>query len=166
MSPRCACNQACQALLLACTPASLSRWQERKGTSPEFGLCLEPSEPHEAAWICVSHGRHPSGAVLNLQERDEAVERVLAVEVLHLLATEGAHGQVVADRLAASEVWQAYQGQRHDLFLPGGATPQVRRMVVCDGYGLHGQVAGGPHSGRCVAGSVCAGCHAVWLHDL
>ena len=68
-------------------------------------------------------------AVLGRQERDEAVERVLAVEVLHLLAAEGGHGQVVADKLAASEVWQAYQGQRHDLFLPGGATPQVRTVV-------------------------------------
>ena len=77
-------------------------------------------------------------AVLGLQERDEAVERVLAVEVLHLLAAEGAHGQVVADRLAASEVWQAYQGQRHDLFLPGGATPQVR-VVVCDGCVMMGR---------------------------
>ena len=84
-------------------------------------------------------------AVLNLQERDEAVERVLAVEVLHLLAAEGAHGQVVADKLAASEVWQAYQGQRHDLFLPGGATPQVR-TIVCDGYVMHGQSARGPQT--------------------
>ena len=92
-------------------------------------------------------------AVPRLQERDEAVERVLAVEVLHLLAAEGAHGQVVADKLAASEVWQAYQGQRHDLFLPGGATPQVR-TVVCDGHVMHGQLAGGPHSGFVGAGCV------------
>ena len=73
------------------------------------------------------------------------MERVLAVEVLHLLAAEGAHGHGVADRLAASEVWQAYQGQRHDLFLPGGATPQVG-IGVCDGHVMHGQVGRGPQT--------------------
>ena len=94
------------------------------------------------------------------------MERVLAVEVLHLLAAEGMHGQVVADRLAASEVWQAYQGQRHDLFLPGGATPQVR-TVLRDGCLMHGQTARGPQTVEGgVAACVWAGCHATWLHGL
>ena len=53
------------------------------------------------------------------------MERVLAVEVLRLLAGEGAYGSQVAAQLDASEVWAAYRDQRHDLFLPAGATAQV-----------------------------------------
>ena len=52
------------------------------------------------------------------QEGDEAVERVLAVEVLHLLRAPGAYSISVNDTLGASEVWQAYKHQKHDLFLP------------------------------------------------
>ena len=52
------------------------------------------------------------------QEGDEAVERVLAVEVLHLLRAPGAYSVSVSDTLGASEVWQAYKHQKHDLFLP------------------------------------------------
>ncbi len=60
------------------------------------------------------------------QERAESMERVLAVELLHLLATEGAYGAQVAAQLDASEVWHAYRDQKHDLFLPAGGTAQVR----------------------------------------
>ena len=54
------------------------------------------------------------------------MQRVLAVELLHLLAAEGAYGGQAAAALDASEVWAAYRDQRHDLFLPAGGTAQVR----------------------------------------
>ncbi|CAD7701733.1 unnamed protein product, partial [Ostreobium quekettii] len=56
------------------------------------------------------------------QQRDLAVLRVLAVDVLNLLAEEGAYGARVAEILDASDVWLAYRDQKHDLFLPSGAT--------------------------------------------
>lgn len=61
------------------------------------------------------------------------MERVLAVEVLHLLRAPGAYSVSVSDTLAASEVWQAYKHQKHDLFLPSGGD----RSVSCQ---LHSQV--------------------------
>ena len=60
-----------------------------------------------------------------VQERAESMERVLAVDLLHLMAAEGSHGAQVAQQLDASEVWHAYRDQKHDLFLPAGATSQV-----------------------------------------
>lgn len=63
--------------------------------------------------------------MLLLQERAEAMERVLAVELLHLLAAEGVYGAQVANQLNASDVWAAYRDQKHDLFLPAGGTAQV-----------------------------------------
>jgi len=59
------------------------------------------------------------------QEGDEAVERVLAVEVLHLLRAPGAYSVSVNDTLGASEVWQAYKHQKHDLFLPSAGDQSV-----------------------------------------
>ena len=53
------------------------------------------------------------------------MERVLAVDLLHLMASEGSYGAQVAAQLDASEVWHAYRDQKHDLFLPAGATSQV-----------------------------------------
>lgn len=60
-----------------------------------------------------------------MQERAESMERVLAVELLHLLAADGVYGTQVAEQLNASKVWHAYRDQKHDLFLPAGATAQV-----------------------------------------
>lgn len=54
------------------------------------------------------------------------MERVLAVDLLHLMAAEGSHGAQIAQQLDASEVWHAYRDQKHDLFLPAGATSQVK----------------------------------------
>jgi hypothetical protein len=51
---------------------------------------------------------------------------VLAVAVLRALAAEGAHAAAVAAQLDASDVWAAYRGQRHDLFLPAGAGAKAR----------------------------------------
>jgi len=51
---------------------------------------------------------------------------VLAVAVLRALAGEGAHAAAVAAQLDASDVWAAYRGQRHDLFLPAGAGAKAR----------------------------------------
>ncbi|KAL0040215.1 hypothetical protein WJX77_000548 [Trebouxia sp. C0004] len=62
--------------------------------------------------------RSGSGADADNQEGDEAVERVLAVEVLHLLRAPGAYSVSLSDTLGASEVWQAFKHQKHDLFLP------------------------------------------------
>ncbi|XP_074269468.1 dnaJ homolog subfamily C GRV2 [Silene latifolia] len=54
-------------------------------------------------------------------ESEASIGRVLAVEVLHAFATEGAHCSRVREILDASEVWSAYKDQRHDLFLPSNA---------------------------------------------
>ena len=59
------------------------------------------------------------------QEQAESMDRVLGVEVLHLLAAEGSYGAQIAQQLDASDVWHAYKDQKHDLFLPAGATSQV-----------------------------------------
>jgi hypothetical protein len=53
------------------------------------------------------------------------MERVLAVELLHLLAAEGTYGAQVSAQLDVSDVWHAYRDQKHDLFLPAGGTSQV-----------------------------------------
>ena len=53
------------------------------------------------------------------------MERVLAVEVLHLLRAPGAYSVSVNDTLGASEVWQAYKHQKHDLFLPSAGDRSV-----------------------------------------
>jgi hypothetical protein len=53
------------------------------------------------------------------------VNRVLAVDVLNLLAADGAHSAAASEMLEASEVWSAYRSQRHDLFLPAGSSEQV-----------------------------------------
>ena len=67
-----------------------------------------------------------------MQDRDEAVERVLAIDVIHLLAAEGSHSDAVNEQLSTSEVWQAFSQQRHDLFLPASANPQVSlRTSLC-----------------------------------
>lgn len=65
-----------------------------------------------------------------MQDRDEAVERVLAIDVIHLLSAEGAHSDEVNAQLASSEVWQAFSQQRHDLFLPAAANPQVNTIFL------------------------------------
>ncbi len=62
---------------------------------------------------------------MGIQERAESMERVLAVDLLHLLAAEGVYGAQVTEQLNASDVWHAYRDQKHDLFLPAGGTAQV-----------------------------------------
>lgn len=59
------------------------------------------------------------------------MERVLAVDILHLLAAEGVYGAQVAEQLNASDVWHAYRDQKHDLFLPAGGTAQVTSALAC-----------------------------------
>lgn len=58
------------------------------------------------------------------QEQEQAVERALAVDVLRLLAEEGSYSGQVSAVLARSPVWAAYRDQRHDMFLPSGATAE------------------------------------------
>ncbi|CAM0956063.1 unnamed protein product [Alopecurus aequalis] len=54
-------------------------------------------------------------------ESEASIGRVLAVEVLHAFATEGAHCSKVREILNSSDVWSAYKDQKHDLFLPSNA---------------------------------------------
>lgn len=57
-----------------------------------------------------------------MQASDAAVQRVLYVDVINLLSLEGAYSEQVRAILDASDVWAAYRGQRHDLFLPSTGT--------------------------------------------
>ncbi|CAL9234395.1 unnamed protein product [Arabidopsis halleri] len=63
-------------------------------------------------------GRYGLSSHLKWNESEASIGRVLAVEVLHGFATEGAHCSKVREILDASEVWSAYKDQKHDLFLP------------------------------------------------
>jgi DnaJ family protein C protein 13 len=60
---------------------------------------------------------------------DEAVQRVLFVDVINLLACEGAYASQVHAVLDASEVWAAYRGQKHDLFLPARGSSAVHGVA-------------------------------------
>ncbi|XP_050212529.1 dnaJ homolog subfamily C GRV2 isoform X2 [Mercurialis annua] len=66
-------------------------------------------------------GRNGLCSQMKWNESEASIGRVLAVEVLHAFATEGAHCSKVRDILNASDVWSAYKDQRHDLFLPSSA---------------------------------------------
>ncbi|CAL9076451.1 unnamed protein product [Musa textilis] len=66
-------------------------------------------------------GRHGLCAQMKWNESEASIGRVLAVEVLHAFATEGAHCGKIRDILNASDVWSAYKDQKHDLFLPSNA---------------------------------------------
>lgn len=68
-----------------------------------------------------SGGRHGFCAQMKWSESEASIGRVLAVEVLHAFATEGAHCAKVREILNASNIWSAYKDQRHDLFLPSNA---------------------------------------------
>jgi len=58
------------------------------------------------------------------REQEQAVERALAVDVLRLLVEPGAYSSQVEALLGSSPVWAAYRDQRHDMFLPSGATAE------------------------------------------
>ncbi|KAH0456168.1 hypothetical protein IEQ34_014075 [Dendrobium chrysotoxum] len=66
-------------------------------------------------------GRHGLCTQMKWSESEASIGRVLAVEVLHAFATDGAHCVKVREILNASDVWSAYKDQRHDLFLPSNA---------------------------------------------
>ncbi|KAK9102564.1 hypothetical protein Sjap_019818 [Stephania japonica] len=66
-------------------------------------------------------GRNGFCSQMKWNESEASVGRVLAIEVLHAFATEGAHCTKVREILNASEVWSAYKDQKHDLFLPSNA---------------------------------------------
>ncbi|KAG8635782.1 hypothetical protein MANES_16G064500v8 [Manihot esculenta] len=63
-------------------------------------------------------GRSGLCSQMKWNESEASIGRVLAIEVLHAFATEGAHCNKVSEILNASDVWSAYKDQRHDLFLP------------------------------------------------
>jgi len=60
----------------------------------------------------------------NDDDRDEAVQKVLYVDVLNLLAAEGTYMPSMNGILDSSGVWSAYKGRRHDLFLPAGGVDE------------------------------------------
>ncbi|KAL4192406.1 hypothetical protein AMTRI_Chr06g171860 [Amborella trichopoda] len=66
-------------------------------------------------------GKNGLCAQMKWNESEASVGRVLAIEVLHAFATEGAHCTKVREILNASDVWSAYKDQKHDLFLPTNA---------------------------------------------
>lgn len=66
-------------------------------------------------------GRNGLCTQMKWNESEASIGRVLAIEVLHAFATEGAHCSKVRDILSASDVWSAYKDQKHDLFLPSNA---------------------------------------------
>ncbi|CAH9071544.1 unnamed protein product [Cuscuta epithymum] len=66
-------------------------------------------------------GRNGLCSQMKWNESEASIGRVLAIEVLHAFAAEGAHCMKVRDVLNASDVWSAYKNQKHDLFLPSNA---------------------------------------------
>ncbi|KAL3535786.1 hypothetical protein ACH5RR_004247 [Cinchona calisaya] len=66
-------------------------------------------------------GRNGLCSQMKWNESEASIGRVLAIEVLHAFAAEGAHCSKVRDILDSSNVWGAYKDQRHDLFLPSNA---------------------------------------------
>lgn len=66
-----------------------------------------------------------SGSMTQAQEQELAVERTLAVDMLRLLSDEGSYSVQVNAILSQSPVWSAYRDQRHDMFLPSGATAET-----------------------------------------
>ncbi|KAK4764687.1 hypothetical protein SAY86_025777 [Trapa natans] len=66
-------------------------------------------------------GRNGLCAQMKWNESEASIGRVLAIEVLHAFATEGAHCIKVREILNSSNVWSAYKDQKHDLFLPSNA---------------------------------------------
>ncbi|KAJ6355597.1 hypothetical protein OIU77_006061 [Salix suchowensis] len=66
-------------------------------------------------------GRNGLCSQMKWNESEASIGRVLAIEVLHAFATEGAHCYKVREILNASDVWGAYKDQKHDLFLPSSA---------------------------------------------
>ncbi|XP_030471373.2 dnaJ homolog subfamily C GRV2 isoform X1 [Syzygium oleosum] len=66
-------------------------------------------------------GRNGLCSQMKWNESEASIGRVLAIEVLHAFATEGAHCTRVREILDSSDVWSAYKDQKHDLFLPSNA---------------------------------------------
>ncbi|XP_027333442.1 dnaJ homolog subfamily C GRV2 isoform X1 [Abrus precatorius] len=66
-------------------------------------------------------GRNGFSSQMKWNESEASIGRVLAIEVLHAFATEGAHCTKVREILNNSDVWSAYKDQKHDLFLPSNA---------------------------------------------
>ncbi|PSS20887.1 DnaJ subfamily C like [Actinidia chinensis var. chinensis] len=66
-------------------------------------------------------GRNTFCSQMKWNESEASIGRVLAIEVLHAFATEGAHCTKVLEILNASDIWSAYKDQKHDLFLPSNA---------------------------------------------
>lgn len=84
-------------------------------------------------WRRGAQGFSDNSAEEHTQQRDMAVQRVLAVDVLKLMSEEGLHAMRVEEQLDASEIWQAYKHQKHDLFLPSGATAESGVVGLLEG---------------------------------
>lgn len=102
--------------------APTNRWRDTL-VSACLSAGLVPLLLHRLDWRNAQ--KEPQGGQ---EERDASVQRVLYVDVLNLLALDGgsgapgAPGERVRTTLDASDVWAAYRGQRHDLFLPAGGS--------------------------------------------
>lgn len=75
----------------------------------------------------------------NIGAEDVGVCRVHAVEILHALAANSAHGADVRQRLDAHPVWEEYRHQKHDLFMSRSETArQDYYLTYGPGYGPAG----------------------------
>lgn len=92
-------------------------------------------------------GRNGLCSQMKWNESEASIGRVLAVEVLHAFATEGAHCSSVREILDATDVWNAYKDQRHDLFLPSNAQSAaagVAGLIESDSSRLTYALTAGP----------------------
>lgn len=95
-------------------------WRSSRSSGSSGGDGLTGAE--EPAAGAAAGGR---SGISQAQEQEQAVQRTLAVDVLRLLVEDGAYSAQVSALLASSSVWAAYRDQRHDMFLPSGATAET-----------------------------------------
>jgi len=58
---------------------------------------------------------------ISANNADEGTQRVLVVDIIHLLRKDGAYAEVIREMVDENEIWKAYSQQKHDLFLPSNA---------------------------------------------
>ncbi|WIA30400.1 hypothetical protein OEZ86_000485 [Tetradesmus obliquus] len=92
-------------------------WRSSRGSSSSGGTA-------GAADGSTGPERATGSGVSQAEEQEAAVQRTLAVDVLRLLAEDGAYAAQVNALVGNSPVWAAYRDQRHDMFLPSGATAE------------------------------------------
>lgn len=96
----------------------------QSGLVKKLLLLLDWRSSSSDAPAAAGGSSNSSSSAIQAQEQELAVERTLAVDVLRLLSEEGSYSAQVAALLSQSPVWTAYSDQRHDMFLPSGATAE------------------------------------------